>query len=580
MANEPINPKLSQSESESEEEETEEAWDDWQAEEDESWGPHASLICLFCTDRFDCSESLFKHCTVNHCFDFDAIVKDFGLDFYGSLKLINYVRSKVSENKCWGCNQAFESKQEMQNHLREISTCINKDEKEKYTWNDDFFLKPFLEEDALLHSLSMFDFDEEEESSITMNREEIMKEIGGAKLPNLKDLGEEFENLVMENGAGLEGESSERKLKVVREGVASRQKKDVDETYFGSYGSFGIHREMLGDKERMDAYRNALLNNPSLVKNASVLDVGCGTGILSLFAAKAGASRVVSVEASAKMASVATQIAKDNDCRVMTVVQSMVEEIEKHLPIEPQSFDVLVSEWMGYCLLYECMLSSVIYARDKFLKPGGAILPDTASIFGAGFGKGGTGMEFWENVCGFDMSCIGKELVQNAAQLPIVDSIDPCHIITDTALLKAFDLVTMKQEDMDFTSTMELKLKPSNTNGNTVWCHGIVLWFDTGFTSRFCKENPTNLSTSPYGPQTHWMQTILTFKEPIAMCNEKGKMVISEGKVGTDECPVVGIRARISIIRAWHRSIDISVEVSGFGSNGKKRDWQVQMFNL
>jgi protein arginine N-methyltransferase 3 len=58
----------------------------------------------------------------------------------------------------------------------------------------------------------------------------------------------------------------------------------------------------------------------------------------------------------------------------------MIENIDKCMPTESQSVDVIVSEWMGYCLLYESMLSSVIYARDHWLKPGGAILPDTAEM--------------------------------------------------------------------------------------------------------------------------------------------------------------------------------------------------------
>ena len=41
---------------------------------------------------------------------------------------------------------------------------------------------------------------------------------------------------------------------------------------------------------------------------------------------------------------------------------------------------MLLSEWMGYCLLYELMLSSVLLARDRWLKPGGAIIPDTATM--------------------------------------------------------------------------------------------------------------------------------------------------------------------------------------------------------
>jgi hypothetical protein len=68
---------------------------------------------------------------------------------------------------------------------------------------------------------------------------------------------------------------------------------------------------------------------------------------------------------------------------VIEVVQGMVEELDKSKVIQPHSVDVLLSEWMGYCLLYEAMLSSVLFARDKWLKPGGAILPDTATIVGS-----------------------------------------------------------------------------------------------------------------------------------------------------------------------------------------------------
>jgi type I protein arginine methyltransferase len=65
---------------------------------------------------------------------------------------------------------------------------------------------------------------------------------------------------------------------------------------------------------------------------------------------------------------------------VVSVVHTKAEELDHKVQIPPDGFDVLVSEWMGYCLLYESMLSSVLYARDHFLKPGGAILPDTATI--------------------------------------------------------------------------------------------------------------------------------------------------------------------------------------------------------
>ena len=57
----------------------------------------------------------------------------------------------------------------------------------------------------------------------------------------------------------------------------------------------GIHEEMLKDEVRTLTYRNAIYHNKHLVKDKVVLDVGCGTGILSMFAARAGARLVIGV---------------------------------------------------------------------------------------------------------------------------------------------------------------------------------------------------------------------------------------------------------------------------------------------
>merc|ERR1719510_514848 len=61
--------------------------------------------------------------------------------------------------------------------------------------------------------------------------------------------------------------------------------------YFDSYSHFGIHEEMLKDTVRTATYQNSILQNKHLFKDKVVLDIGCGTGILCLFAASAGAKK-------------------------------------------------------------------------------------------------------------------------------------------------------------------------------------------------------------------------------------------------------------------------------------------------
>ncbi|KAB2027397.1 hypothetical protein ES319_D05G030400v1 [Gossypium barbadense] len=133
--------------------------------------------------------------------------------------------------------------------------------------------------------------------------------------------------------------------------------------YFDSYSHFGIHEEMLKDVVRTKTYQNVIYRNKFLFQNKVVLDVGAGTGILSLFCAKAGAAHVYAVECS-HMADMAKQIVETNGLSdVVTVLKGKIEEIE--LPVA--KVDIIISEWMGYFLLFENMLNTVLYARDKWL---------------------------------------------------------------------------------------------------------------------------------------------------------------------------------------------------------------------
>ena len=128
---------------------------------------------------------------------------------------------------------------------------------------------------------------------------------------------------------------------------------------------------------RTDSYRDAILNNKSLFAGKVVLDVGCGTGILSMFAAQAGAAKVIGIDCS-DMGVTAQRIVKDNGFGdIISIIRGKVELVK--LPVD--HVDIIISEWMGYNLLYESMLDTVLFARDKWLAPGGLLFPDQATMF-------------------------------------------------------------------------------------------------------------------------------------------------------------------------------------------------------
>ena len=79
------------------------------------------------------------------------------------------------------------------------------------------------------------------------------------------------------------------------EEVADRTSKDY---YFDSYAHHAIHEEMLKDEVRTRTYEMAIKQNAHLFRDKVILDVGCGTGILSMFASQVGAKHVYAVDCS------------------------------------------------------------------------------------------------------------------------------------------------------------------------------------------------------------------------------------------------------------------------------------------
>ena len=283
-------------------------------------------------------------------------------------------------------------------------------------------------------------------------------------------------------------------------------------SYADSYAHFGIHEEMLKDEVRTLSYRQAIQNNPHLFRDKVVLDVGCGTGILCMFAARAGAKKVIGVDMS-NIIDQARQIVSANGFDdVITLVKGKLEEVD--LGLGPNGkVDVIVSEWMGYFLLYESMLDTVLLARDLYLAPDGIMMPDSATLYLSAIEDQEykeEKIEFWDDVYGFDYSCI-KEI---ALREPLVDTVELRSVVCDPAVVKHLDLLTVKKEDLTFGSDFSLRVTRND------YVHAFLGWFDIGFEA--CHK-PVRFSTGPHSRYTHWKQTV--FYTPQTLTVSQGETI-------------------------------------------------------
>lgn len=251
---------------------------------------------------------------------------------------------------------------------------------------------------------------------------------------------------------------------------------------------------MLKDEVRTISYRNSIYQNPHLFKDKVVLDVGCGTGILCMFAAKAGAKKVIGVDMSGIIDHARVLVKENGFEDVITLVKGKMEDVV--LPVD--TVDIIISEWMGYCLLYESMLNTVLVARDKYLAPGGLIFPDKASMYLVGIEDGDYRQEkigFWEDVYGFNF----KHIQDLALKEPLVDTVDARSINTTPCAFRSLDLYTVKIEDLAFSVPFSVQATRDD------FMHAFVCYFDIEFS---CCHKPVTFSTGPADRYTHWKQVI------------------------------------------------------------------------
>uniref|UniRef100_A0A8C9RTB4 Protein arginine methyltransferase 2 n=1 Tax=Scleropages formosus TaxID=113540 RepID=A0A8C9RTB4_SCLFO len=153
------------------------------------------------------------------------------------------------------------------------------------------------------------------------------------------------------------------------------------------------------------AVRQAICANSASLRGRVLLDVGCGTGIISLFCARfSQPAALYAVEASTMVVHT-RRLVQENGCEALvTVIHSRAGDL-----VLPEKVDVLVSDWMGNCLLFEFMVESVLVARDRWLEEGGTMWPSSASLVLVpceALAEYEEKVSFWKCPYGLDFSCL------------------------------------------------------------------------------------------------------------------------------------------------------------------------------
>ncbi|GAB0097454.1 Protein arginine N-methyltransferase [Sergentomyia squamirostris] len=314
-----------------------------------------------------------------------------------------------------------------------------------------------------------------------------------------------------------------------------------NDEYFKSYEDLEVHELMLLDVERTTAYGNAIRQNEELFKDKIVMDIGCGTGILSVFCAQAGAKKVFAIEAS-NVAGICEEVVAENNLEnIIDVFHGKVEDFQ--LPADINGVDIIVSEWMGFYLLHESMLESFLFARDNFLNKDGLLFPDTASIYTAPCQLPQM-FELWEEYLGVRMTSFRQRLREQKSTKPEIVPLSAEQLLHSGELMSWIDLKTVCQEDVDNISETFFMLSESHGN-----FQGVCIWFECTFPSS-SDQTPITLSTSPGQPATHWKQTVIVLPEISVLTVEPNEAIAYELSIKRNKSTARGYTLQLDQIDA------------------------------
>lgn len=579
-------PRPPPSESSDSDSRDEEGWSDAEEDEEET----TEVISLLDDRVFPDVLSMLTHCKEKHGFDFLGIRQRLQLDFHGCVKLVNFIRQRVHEG-----------------------LPVTED----ISWSDidqEQYLKPVLDDDAVI--LGLFDLPELKPAEVQgtggnnaalvddllKRNTELQEELARVKA-QFDSYRVAVQQTLDERWGDVDQAEAESAAAAAKagKGKGAEKKEDESQYYWESYAGADIHETMLKDTVRTDAYRDFIYNNKHLFAGKTVLDIGCGTGILSMFCARAGAAKVIAVDASAIITKAQENVFHNNLSSVITCVHGKIEEVA--LPVD--EVDIIVSEWMGYCLLFEAMLPSVLYARDRYLKPDGLLVPSHANLWIAPVADPqyvADNISFWRDVYGFDMRAMQAGIYDEARVLswPLSSSssspsASPAQPLSPTSTFSLFssehntttipgppsafkllDLYHTQTSDLSFTAPFATALARDIDA-----LDGFLIWFDIFFSptrgdsssaveltstaSEWVRADPQNrvaFTTGPHGTDTHWKQGLL-------LCKPSKSGPDSEGKEGTALKKGSEIRGEVTFSIPKDHARGLSIQVSWNGNKGQ-----------
>jgi type I protein arginine methyltransferase len=269
------------------------------------------------------------------------------------------------------------------------------------------------------------------------------------------------------------------------------------------YAEFEVHRTMICDRVRTEAFRRAI---DAVVRPGDiVLDVGAGSGILSVFAARAGAARVYAIERTSAAVLAQDLAAANGVAEIVQVIHGDVMDLEL-----PGRVDVIVSEWLGGFGIDEGMLVPVIAARDRWLKPGGVMIPRLVMAW-AVLVHDRYLAEMVEFLRGSPYGLRFDDLVEKTVN-EIFYSGTFRHLAAGDKRSAAGQLWTtdagripLQQAQAPHQAEIVLRVRDSGT------ANALALWFSAELAPGI------SFSVGPGDPPTHWGMTTAPLRSPVAL---------------------------------------------------------------